>query len=130
MQCRIKQGQVELNGEKPVPELSEALLIARGEIEEKNVRIRANADEKIKVMEQIKSCKISVTEETLNLEKKEELIERLNSMIKEIQMLKVKKEMQVALAKKDTKVNENEVKSLKEQIEKVRKEGEKRIQLF
>jgi len=28
-------------------------------------------------------------------------------MIKEIQMLKVKKEMQVALAKKDTKINEN-----------------------
>lgn len=56
-------------------------------------------------MEQIKTCKISVTEETLNLEKKEELIERLNAMIKEIQMLKVKKEMQVALAKKDTKLN-------------------------
>jgi hypothetical protein len=31
----------------------------------------------------------------------------LNGMIKEIQMLKVKKEMQVALAKKDTKLNEN-----------------------
>lgn len=45
-------------------------------------------------------------------------------------MLKVKKEMQVALAKKDTKINENEIKSLKEQIEKVRKEGEKRISLF
>jgi len=49
----------------------------------------------------------------LNLEKKEDLINKLNSMIKEIQMLKVKKEMQVALAKKDTKVNENEIKSLK-----------------
>lgn len=58
------------------------------------------------------------------------MINKLNSMIKEIQMLKVKKEMQVALAKKDTKVNENEIKSLKEQIEKVRKEGEKRITHF
>lgn len=57
-------------------------------------------------------------------------MERLGGMIKEIQMLKVKKEMQVALAKKDTRLNENEVKSLKEQIEKVRKEGEKRIALF
>lgn len=45
-------------------------------------------------------------------------------------MLKVKKEMQVALTKKDTKINENEIKSLKQQIEKVRKEGEKRISLF
>lgn len=31
-------------------------------------------------------------------------------------MLKVKKEMQVALNKKDAKMNENELKSLKEQI--------------
>jgi len=38
--------------------------------------------------------------------------------------------MQVALCKKDTKINENELKSLKEQIEKVRKEGEKRIALY
>jgi hypothetical protein len=41
----------------------------------------------------------------LNLEKKEELINKLSAMIKEIQMLKVKKEMQVALAKKDTHIN-------------------------
>jgi len=34
-------------------------------------------------------------------------------MIKEIQMLKVKKEMQVTLSKKDSKMNENELKSLK-----------------
>ena len=45
-------------------------------------------------------------------------------------MLKVKKETQTALAKKNTKVNETELRSLKEQIEKVRKEGEKRISLF
>lgn len=64
---RIKQGQVEVGGDKPVPDLSSALLIAKGEIEEKNAKIRQNADEKIKVMEQIKTCKISVTEETLNL---------------------------------------------------------------
>lgn len=38
--------------------------------------------------------------------------------------------MQVALAKKDTKINENELRCLKEQIEKVRKEGDKRMELF
>lgn len=31
--------------------------------------------------------------------------------------------MQTALSKKDTKINENQLRSLKEQIEKVRKEG-------
>ena len=81
-------------------------------------------------MEEIKTCKISVTEETLNLERKQGLIDELSAMIKEVQMLKVKKEMQTALAKKNTKINENELRSLKEQIEKVRKEGEKRISLF
>lgn len=89
-----------------------------------------NANEKIEVMKQIKTCKISVTEETLDLEKKQDLINKYSSRIKEIQMLKVKKEMQLALAKKDTKINENQLRSLKEQIEKVRKEGEKRIALF
>ncbi len=81
-------------------------------------------------MKEIKTCKIKVTEESLNLEKKQEHIDKLTSMIKEIQLLKVKKEMQVALSKKDAKMNENELKSLKEQIQKVRKEGEKRISLF
>jgi hypothetical protein len=47
------------------------LLIGKSEIDEKNSKIIVNANEKIKVMEQIKTCKISVTEETLNLEKKE-----------------------------------------------------------
>lgn len=42
-------------------------------------------------MGQIKTCKISVTEETLNLERKQALIDELSSMIKEVQMLKVKK---------------------------------------
>ena len=45
-------------------------------------------------------------------------------------MLKVKKEMQVALAKKDTKNNENELKSLKTRIQDLRKEGDKRISIF
>lgn len=62
--------------------MHDALLISKGEIDEKNSKIRVNADEKIKVMELIKTCKISVTEETLNLEKKEEMIEKFNSRIK------------------------------------------------
>jgi len=58
-------------------------------------------------MKEIKACKISVTEETLELKRKQSLIDESSIMIKEVQMLKVKKEMQTALAKKDTKINEN-----------------------
>jgi len=36
--------------------------------------------------------------------------------IKEVQMLKVKKEMQAALAKKDVKMNDTELKNLTDQI--------------
>jgi hypothetical protein len=61
-------------------------------------------------MEKIKTCKISVTEETLNLEKKLSLANELQQKIKEVQMLKVKKEMQTALAKKDIKMNDTELK--------------------
>jgi hypothetical protein len=42
-------------------------------------------------------------------------------------MLKVKKEMQQALTKKDTKLNEFELHNLQEQIEKVIQTTEKRI---
>lgn len=56
-------------------------------------------------MKEIKACKISVTEETLELKRKQSLIDESSIMIKEVQMLKVKKEMQTALAKKDTKIN-------------------------
>jgi hypothetical protein len=35
---------VELNNEKPVPELEEALLIGKSEIDEKNVKIIINAN--------------------------------------------------------------------------------------
>jgi hypothetical protein len=61
-------------------------------------------------MENIKTCKISVTEEALNLEKKLSLANELQHKIKEVQMLKVKKEMQSALAKKDIKMNDTEIK--------------------
>ena len=40
IQIRIKQGQVEVNNEKPIPDLEDALLLSRSEIDEKNVKIR------------------------------------------------------------------------------------------
>ena len=62
---------MEINSEKPVPDLEDALLIAKGEIDEKNFKIKQEANEKIAVMKEINTCKIKVTEESLNLEKKQ-----------------------------------------------------------
>jgi hypothetical protein len=44
IEIRIKQGQVEINSEKPVPDLEDALLIAKGEIDEKNFKIKQEAN--------------------------------------------------------------------------------------
>lgn len=82
---------VEIDSETPVPKLDDALLIAKSEIEEKNRNIVEKAELKIEVMKQIKACKISVTEETLELKRKQALIDEISHMIKEVQMLKVKK---------------------------------------
>lgn len=45
-------------------------------------------------------------------------------------MLKVKKEMQAALAKKDVKMNDTELKNLTDQIQNLKKEADKRISVF
>lgn len=50
IEIRIKQGQLEINSEKPVPDLNEALLIAKSEIDEKNSKIKTEANLKISVM--------------------------------------------------------------------------------
>lgn len=62
IEIRIKQGQLEINSEKSVPDLDGALLIAKSEIDEKNSKIKSEANEKIAVMKEIKTCKIKVTE--------------------------------------------------------------------
>jgi hypothetical protein len=44
IQIRIKQGQVEINNDKPVPELFDALLISKDKIVDKNSNIMINAN--------------------------------------------------------------------------------------
>ena len=58
------------------------MLISKSEIDEKNANIIEKAQVKIDIMGEIKACKISVTEETLNLERKQGLIDELSGMIK------------------------------------------------
>ena len=108
IEIRLKQGLVEISQDKPVPSLGDAILISRKDIEEKNLKIKEQGDIKINGMKDIKVTKFNVSKSANDKEKKELQIKDLELKTKEVQMLRVKKEMQIALTKttKDYQLNE------------------------
>lgn len=128
VQIRMKQGLVEIPQEIPVPNLSEAILIHKGIIEVRNKDIKKQGEKKIKAMEDIKEIKMNVKKAEYDLNLKNLIIEETVLKTIEVQMLRVTKEMQIALSKQDTKMhNEYELKNLQDQIDKIRQTTEKRI---
>lgn len=65
-------------------------------------------------MKEIKNTRFEVAKAEYELKRRELNIQDLKTKKKEVQMLKVKKEMHVALSKKDTRLNEYELKNLLE----------------
>ena len=57
-------------------------------------------------MEEIKKIKFDVAKSEYELKRRDLIIKDLECKTREVQLLKVKKEMQVALTKKDTRLNE------------------------
>jgi hypothetical protein len=104
----MKQGYVEIPQEIPVPNLSEAILIPRAKIEERNKEIRKQGEKKIKAMEAIKETKMNVKKAEHDLMLKDLIIKDTELKTKEVQMLRVTKEMQIAFSKQDSKMH-NEV---------------------
>lgn len=131
IQIRMKQGFVEIPQEIPVPNLSEAILIPKTIIESRNKEIKKQGERKIQAMEDIKEIKMSVKKAEYDINLKNLIIRETELKTKEVQMLRVTKEMQVALSKQDTKMhNEYELKNLQEQIDKIRQTTEKRILIY
>lgn len=60
-------------------------------------------------MDEIKTIKYEVEEHNYQLKKKLLTIERIEQQTREVQLLKVKKEMQQYLTKKDMKLNDLEL---------------------
>ena len=60
-------------------------------------------------MDEIKKIKYEVEEHNYQLKKKLLTIERIEQQTREVQLLKVKKEMQQYLTKKDMKLNDLEL---------------------
>lgn len=71
MIIRFKQGFVEIPQDKPVPSLTDAVLIPRDSIEKKNEEIEQEGKKKIKVMEDIKNIKFEVAEAEYDLKKRD-----------------------------------------------------------
>lgn len=63
-------------------------------------------------MDEIKTIKYEVEEHNYQLKKKLLTIERIEQQTREVQLLKVKKEMQQYLTKKDMKLNDLELQNL------------------
>lgn len=89
--------------------MTNAILIDRQHIDEKNEEINKKGKNKISLMEDIKKIKYEVEDSEYQLKKKKLLIERIEHQTKEVQLLKVKKEMQEILVKKDMKILELEL---------------------
>lgn len=103
---RFKQGYVEIPQDKPIPSMNDTILIPKKIIEQYNKQIQKQGDFKIQLLEDIKNIKFYVENKNYELQKKELTIQKLECETKEVQLLKVKKEMQIALTKKDMKLNE------------------------
>mmetsp|Transcript_8770 Transcript_8770/g.7750 ORF Transcript_8770/g.7750 Transcript_8770/m.7750 type:complete len:90 (-) Transcript_8770:159-428(-) len=87
--------------DEPIPKLTDAILIPRTLIEDKNVEIRKQGKLKTEQMEQITDTRFeveSLRHEILILEWR---IKDVEAKTNEVKRLKVKKEMQIALTRKD-----------------------------
>ncbi|CAD8159373.1 unnamed protein product [Paramecium pentaurelia] len=127
---RFKQGYVEISQDKPVPNLQDAALIPRETIEKKNDEIKKEGDTKIELMKDIIKSKYQVEKNEYDLKKRDLIIQDLECKTREVQLLKVKKEMQIALTKDDTRLNERELANLKDQIDLLKSATDKRLQII
>lgn len=84
---------MEISQDKPVPNLSEAILIPREAIDAKNNEIKKQGIKKIELMEKIKEIKFDVAKSEYELKRRDLIIKDLECKTREVQLLKVKKEM-------------------------------------
>jgi len=130
IQLRFNQGQVEIPQDEPVPRLADAILINRSLIEHKNKEIRERGKKKTDQM----GLNMNIEFDKKKLEHKMLLLDwelnDLNIKTKEVHNLKLRKEMQVALTKKDQDHNQAELLKLSKQSQLLKEATEKRIEIY
>jgi hypothetical protein len=81
---RFKQGFVEISQDKPVPNLSEAVLIPKDAIDVKNNEIKRQGVRKIELMEEIKKIKFDVAKSEYELKRRDLIIKDLECKTREV----------------------------------------------
>jgi len=130
LQLRFNQGQVEIPQDEPVPRLADAILINRTLIENKNKEIRERGRKKTDQM----GVNMKTEFDKKKLEHQKLLLDwelnDLNIKTKEVHNLKLRKEMQIALTKKDQDHNQAELMKLTKQSQLLKDATEKRIEIY
>lgn len=130
IQLRFNQGQVEIPQDEPVPRLADAILINRSLIEQKNKEIRERGKKKTDQM----GMNMKTEYEKKKAEHKMLLLDwdlnDLNIKTREVHNLKLRKEMQVALTKKDQDHNQAELLKFTKQLQLLKDATDKRIEIF
>lgn len=129
---RFKQGQVEFPQEKPIPDtyLEDAILINKRLIDRKNKEIREKGDLKIEEMKKMQKTEFEYQKGKFDLSMLELDIEDLTHKKDEISQLRVTRELQMALMRKEDDPNGEELQKLSKQIELLDKTTTTRIKNY
>jgi cilia- and flagella-associated protein 43 len=130
IQVRFNQGQVELQHDDPIPRLADAILIRKALIDDQNQKIQNKGNEKIEKKKEITETNYKVADLKYKIELCRLEIRDIDAKTNEVKRLKVKKEMQAALSKKDPQLSQAELGKLNEQVKKIKDATEKRVQIY
>ncbi|EDV20844.1 uncharacterized protein TRIADDRAFT_60769 [Trichoplax adhaerens] len=119
IQFLLKQGQVEVYSDDFVPDYSDSILIHRSVIEDLNATIRLLGEAKVSIMNDCKNFRKNIHSLEWEHKQMKMQIEDLHTKTKDIQLLRVTKELQQYLGDEDyQQIHQHEIQMLENTIAK------------